>query len=63
MKDVAMHPLREIPQGDIMSANKEDLRPVNMNDFIKSLQTVRPSVSKNSIAEYAEWHRQTGSIV
>ena len=56
LKDVAMHPLRDIPPDQIENYRKEDVRPVDINDFIKSMKTVRPSVSAKSVNEYHAWH-------
>ena len=37
VKDVVMHPLRELAPGSILHMNKDELRPINLDDFVKSL--------------------------
>eukprot|EP00354_Favella_ehrenbergii_P004539 CAMPEP_0170455974 /NCGR_PEP_ID=MMETSP0123-20130129/3762_1 /TAXON_ID=182087 /ORGANISM="Favella ehrenbergii, Strain Fehren 1" /LENGTH=207 /DNA_ID=CAMNT_0010719295 /DNA_START=830 /DNA_END=1450 /DNA_ORIENTATION=- len=44
-KDAAMQPLREVPPGDILSMDKNSLRPVTKNDFLAALRGMAPSVS------------------
>ncbi|KAL9267637.1 ATPase family AAA domain-containing protein [Drosera capensis] len=53
VKDASMGPLRDVlRQGiEITKINKEDIRPVTLQDFKESLQEVRPSVSANELGD------------
>ncbi|KAL6508188.1 Fidgetin-like protein 1 [Orobanche hederae] len=64
VKDASMGPLREaLIQGiEITKLKKEDMRAVNLQDFEKALQEVRPSVSLNELGTYEKWNEQFGSL-
>ncbi|KAG8384966.1 hypothetical protein BUALT_Bualt04G0173100 [Buddleja alternifolia] len=64
VKDASMGPLREaLKHGiEITKLKKEDMRPVNLQDFEKALQEVRPSVSLNELGTYEKWNEQFGSL-
>ncbi|CAI0457617.1 unnamed protein product [Linum tenue] len=64
VKDASMGPLREaLKQGiEITKLQKEDLRPVTLQDFENALQEVRPSVSLNELGVYETWNKQFGSL-
>ncbi|KAL8109023.1 ATPase family AAA domain-containing protein FIGL1 [Apium graveolens] len=64
VKDASMGPLREaLRQGvQITKLNKEDMRPVTLQDFESALQEVRPSVSLNELGTYEDWNKQFGSL-
>ncbi|XP_065877123.1 ATPase family AAA domain-containing protein FIGL1 [Euphorbia lathyris] len=64
VKDACMGPLREaLKQGiEITKLKKEDMRPVNLQDFEMALQEVRPSVSLSELGTYDEWNKQFGSL-
>ncbi|KAM0935885.1 putative microtubule-severing ATPase [Dioscorea sansibarensis] len=64
VKDASMGPLREaLRQGiEITKLQKEDMRPVTLQDFENALQEVRPSVSSNELNTYEDWNRQFGSL-
>ncbi|XP_078440934.1 P-loop containing nucleoside triphosphate hydrolases superfamily protein [Wolffia australiana] len=64
VKDASMGPLREaLARGiDITKLQREDMRPVTLVDFEKSLQEVRPSVSANELGTYEQWNSQFGSL-
>ncbi|KAK4216390.1 oligomeric complex COG6-domain-containing protein [Rhypophila decipiens] len=58
-KDAAMGPLRSL--GDaLLHMTMEDIRPIELSDFIASLATIRPSVSSESLKEYEAWASQYG---
>ncbi|KAM7193756.1 Conserved oligomeric complex COG6 domain containing protein [Naviculisporaceae sp. PSN 640] len=58
-KDAAMGPLRSL--GDaLLHMTMEEIRPIELSDFIASLTTIRPSVSKESLKEYEAWAAQFG---
>ncbi|ODV95018.1 hypothetical protein PACTADRAFT_50847 [Pachysolen tannophilus NRRL Y-2460] len=59
-KDAAMGPLRQL--GDkLLLTNKNEIRPINITDFSNSLNYIRPSVSKEGLAEFEDWAKQYGS--
>lgn len=64
VKDASMGPLRDaLRQGiEITELNKEDMRPVTLQDFKAALQEVRPSVSSNELGIYEDWNKQFGSL-
>ncbi|KAK4664443.1 uncharacterized protein QC763_505570 [Podospora pseudopauciseta] len=58
-KDAAMGPLRSL--GDaLLHMTENDIRPIGLSDFIASLATIRPSVSKAGLKEYEDWAREFG---
>ena len=59
-KEASMIPLRDIK--DIHNVEVNSLRAVNKNDFLKSLNTVKPSVSEKTIGQYVEWNNNFGSF-
>ncbi len=63
-KEAAMEPIRELPAGDLLRLqNCNQIRKVSYSDFEKAVRTIRPSVSKQTIAEYEIWHKSTLNIV
>ncbi|OIT05585.1 PREDICTED: fidgetin-like protein 1 [Nicotiana attenuata] len=64
VKDASMGPLREaLRQGiEITKLKKDDMRPVNLQDFEDALQEVRPSVSSTELGAYEDWNKQFGSL-
>jgi SpoVK/Ycf46/Vps4 family AAA+-type ATPase len=38
----------------------DEIRPIELSDFIASLATIRPSVSKSGIKEYEDWAKEFG---
>lgn len=59
-KDSAMGPLRSL--GDkLLSTPTEDIRPINIDDFVESLKYIRPSVSSEGLGEYENWAGKFGS--
>lgn len=60
-EDAAMQPFREIPYERIASLNEKNLRPINVNDFMKSLSSVKSTVSTESLEAHIKWNEQFGS--
>ncbi|ODQ66257.1 AAA-domain-containing protein [Nadsonia fulvescens var. elongata DSM 6958] len=59
-KDAAMGPLRSL--GDkLLVTPRDEIRPVNIEDFKASLKTVRPSVGKDGLKQFEEWSQEFGS--
>lgn len=59
-KDSAMGPLRALGV-KLLSTRTEDIRPIQLQDFVESLKYVRPSVSQEGLSEYEEWASKFGS--
>ncbi len=38
----------------------DEIRPITFEDFVASLETIRPSVSKDGLKDYENWARQYG---
>lgn len=38
----------------------DQIRPIELADFVSSLSTIRPSVSKSGLEEYEKWAREFG---
>ena len=45
---------------DISRISKDDVRAINVQDFEKSLQRVKASVSAKDLALYEEWNKIFG---
>ena len=45
---------------DISKIDKDEVRPIEMEDFQKSLQRVRASVSQKDLIQYEEWNKIYG---
>lgn len=58
-KDAAMGPLRSLGEA-LLHMTMEDIRPIELQDFVASLQTIRPSVGKAGIKEHEEWAKEFG---
>ncbi|EPE03663.1 aaa family atpase [Ophiostoma piceae UAMH 11346] len=58
-KDAAMGPLRSLGEALLMT-KMDEIRPIELSDFVSSLVTIRPSVSKSGLKEYEDWAREFG---
>lgn len=58
-KDAAMGPLRSLGEA-LLHMKTDEIRPIELGDFEASLQTIRPSVSKEGLKEYEDWAKQFG---
>ena len=54
-KEAAMGVVAEIPPTELMRVSKEELRPVNFNDFRRALRIIQPSVKLETIAFLRKW--------
>jgi fidgetin-like protein 1 len=54
-----MGPLRSLGE-KLLHMTMDEIRPIRMEDFVASLQTIRPSVSKQGLKEHEDWARQFG---
>ncbi|KAB5518780.1 P-loop containing nucleoside triphosphate hydrolase protein, partial [Coniochaeta sp. 2T2.1] len=58
-KDAAMQPLRSLGEA-LLHMTMDQIRPIELGDFVASLSTIRPSVSKAGLEEYEKWAREFG---
>lgn len=59
-KDSAMGPLRSL--GDkLLSTPTDQIRPIQLEDFVESLKYIRPSVSSEGLEQYETWSSKFGS--
>ncbi|MHA1820192.1 MAG: AAA family ATPase [Promethearchaeota archaeon] len=60
-REASMRPIRELDQqGSLDQDGNISVRPMNYNDFIESLKKVKPTVSKEELAEYEKWIAEFG---
>ncbi|KAH7394038.1 P-loop containing nucleoside triphosphate hydrolase protein [Phaeosphaeria sp. MPI-PUGE-AT-0046c] len=58
-KDAAMGPLRSLGE-KLLSMTMDEIRSIQFQDFLASLQTIRPSVSKEGLKQFEDWSREFG---
>lgn len=61
-KDAAMGPLRSLGEG-LLSMRREDIRGLELEDFRRSLGSIRPSVGKEGLRRFEEWAGEFGERV
>lgn len=54
-----MGPLRSLGEA-LLHMTMDEIRPMEVSDFVSSLSTIRPSVSKTGLKEYEDWAREFG---
>lgn len=59
-KDAAMGPLRALGEA-LLTTPTDQIRPLGFDDFVASLKTIRPSVSKDSLKVFEDWAGMYGS--
>ncbi|KAH3683464.1 hypothetical protein WICPIJ_005548 [Wickerhamomyces pijperi] len=59
-KDAAMGPLRSLGE-KLLFTEKADIRGIELQDFVNSLNYIKPSVSKENLKEFDEWADKFGS--
>lgn len=60
-REAAMGPVRCIPLSQIGHFDVNNVRPVDVNDFLTALDSVRASVSPNDLKQYIDWDITYGS--
>lgn len=58
-KDAAMGPLRSLGEA-LLHMTMDEIRSIQLSDFVASLTTIRPSVSKTGLKEYEDWAKEFG---
>ena len=54
-----MGPLRSLGEA-LLHMTMDQIRPIELADFVASLTTIRPSVSQAGLKEYEEWAKEFG---
>lgn len=62
-QEALMGPIRSIQVHQMESIHLNDVRLVDFSDFASALRRVRPSVSKDDLAQYEKWDSTFGSGV
>ncbi len=57
-REAIMAPLRELDEKDLLKESTTDVRPVTRQDFLNSLQRIKPSVSPQELISYEDWYKQ-----
>lgn len=59
VKDAAMGPIRDVKcdAQQILTLDKNELRPINYRDFQEALKKFQPSVSRATIQEFRNWQK------
>lgn len=60
IKEASMFPLRD--HFSIKDISKEQLRPIDFNDFTLALKSVRSSVSNTDMDQYIQWGKTFGTF-
>jgi len=58
-KDAAMGPLRSLGEA-LLSMTMDQIRPIGLEDFLSSLKSIRPSVSKQGLKQFDDWAKEYG---
>jgi len=58
-KEACFEPVREISPDKLLSVQEKDIRPVSLDDFLKALKKVQPSVSKKTLKDFEEFKKNT----
>ncbi|KAF9926443.1 hypothetical protein FBU30_003976 [Linnemannia zychae] len=59
-QDAALGPLRSLGE-TLLDTPADQVRPIQYQDFVQALQTIRPSVSPQSLMAFEDWNREYGA--
>ncbi len=59
-REALMHPIRELDADGALKDASIQPRAPNFNDFVVSMENIKPSVSPKELARYEEWKDQFG---
>ena len=59
--EAVMEPLRSLKPEELLQVGEDEIRGVNIEDFRKALNVVKPSVKQSDLEEYDKWNREYGS--
>lgn len=54
-----MQPLRHLGEA-LLTTPVDQIRPINLDDFRASLESIRPSVSKSGLEQFDKWAQEFG---
>lgn len=54
-----MGPLRSLGEALLQMA-MDEIRPIELGDFVASLATIRPSVNQAGLKQYEDWAKEFG---
>ena len=60
-REAAMMPIRSLVE-DIITIKLEDIRSVDLKDFIEAVNENKPSVSEKTLNFYSKWNTEFGSF-
>ncbi|KAL5290672.1 FIGNL1 family protein [Megaselia abdita] len=60
-REASMEPIRSIPCDQIALFDIQNLRKVNLNDFLAAIRQVKSSVSSKDLQQYVNWNRTYGT--
>ncbi|GIQ82662.1 hypothetical protein KIPB_003835, partial [Kipferlia bialata] len=60
-REAAMGPLRSIPRSKVLQVDLKSVRPMNLGDFKKALQVIKPTLANTSLGELHKWAAEHGS--
>lgn len=60
-KEAALGPLRKINFSDIEHIREDEVKPIDIQDFLDALNQVKASVSEKDMQTYLEWNEKFGS--
>lgn len=58
--EAALGPIREIGPAALKTVKVEEVRQINLQDFVNALKVIRPSVSGDSLSNFRKWAEQFG---
>ncbi|KAF6772153.1 hypothetical protein AHF37_09418 [Paragonimus kellicotti] len=59
-KEAALQPIRDIDSTKLRTVSPQAIRPINLSDFIRSLNNLKPSLASSSLSAYEKWNSQFG---
>lgn len=61
-RDAALAPVREISTAQLATIQPQDIRNIQLQDFVKSGERVRKSLNTESLNSFEEWNKAFGDI-
>lgn len=59
-KEASLGPIRELGSS-VYTVPLDEVRAVDLNDFLEAMKTIRPSVAEESLIAYEKWNQEFGS--
>lgn len=61
-RDAALAPVRELAPAELAVVKPQDVRRIGLQDFLRSMERVRKSLSEESLKQYEEWNTSYGDV-